>query len=420
MRASHPPPDPTMNFPTLTATLLARRDRSAPTRLTAAPSRFARAAAAAYVAATLLGVVMRFELLGARSGIPFDHLLHAHSHTLYFGWAGLGILAAARAGLRVTKPLRWAGVAVTMAVPFLYFGFLATGYAPFTIGASTAVMVGWYVVAGAWCRQLANFDPIAALAFRYGIVYLVASTLGIWALAGIQATGGTALAEDLAIHAFLLGFGWFVVFMVVGGVMAHQDRLGLAFGERATRWTLHGWAVAAWAVFPLGVVGGAEMTGLGPLARAAGIALMVPGLAWVVVVWRAAKHGPMQLLHRLSVLWFGLTIAATAAAAVLGSEGLHMAGRQGVVIFLHALFAGFVTPVLVVLISRRLPIGALWFHHAGLAVMVLGLVIIAAGGSLFGLRLAAAGAVSLWVAGIGWAVPIVRGGRGVLLGGRGS
>ncbi|MEX2655579.1 MAG: hypothetical protein WD532_11195 [Acidimicrobiia bacterium] len=389
-------------------------------RLTDAPSGFARAAAAAYVAATLLGVVMRFELAGVGSPIPFDHLLHAHSHTLYFGWAGLGILAAARASLRLTKPLRWACVAVTVTVPFLYFGFLATGYAPFTIGVSTAVMVGWYVVAGGWWRQLANFDPIAALAFRYGLVYLVASTLGIWALAGIQATGGSRLAEDLAIHAFLLGFGWFFVFMVAGAMTVHRHRLGLAFDERAMRWTLHGWAVAAWAVFPLGVMGGAEVPGLGPLARAAGIALVVPGVAWVVVVWRAAQPGPLQLLHRLAGLWFGLTIAATASAGALGSEGLVMAGRQGVVIFLHALFAGFVTPVLVVLVSRRFPIVALRFHHAALAVMLLGLAVVALGGSVLGLRMAAVGAVALWVAGIGWSVPILRRHQGVLVTDQGS
>lgn len=389
-------------------------------RLTAAPSTFARPAAAAYVAATLLGVVMRFDLLGMGSQIPFDHLLHAHSHTLYFGWAGLGILAAVTAGLRRTKPMGLAFAAVTVSVPFLYFGFLAAGYAPFTIGVSTAAMLGWYVVAGAWWRQLANFEPTAALAFRYGLVYLVGSTLGIWALAGIQASGGSGMAEDLAIHAFLLGFGWFLVFMVVGALAVHRVRLGLAFDEQAMRWTLHGWAALAWAVFPLGVMGGAEVTGLGPLARTAGIALVVPGLAWVVVVWRAAQPGPLQLLHRMAGFWFGLTVASTAAAGVLGSEALRMAGRQGVVIFLHALFAGFVTPFLVVLVSRRFPLVALRFHHAGLAVMLLGLAAVALGASLFGLRLAAGGAVALWVAGIGWSVPILRDDRGVLLEGQAS
>src|SRR5688572_213338 len=59
------------------------------------PRALARNAVIAYIGATGLGAVMRFDLIGLRSGIPFDHLLHAHSHTLYFGWGALGLLAAA-------------------------------------------------------------------------------------------------------------------------------------------------------------------------------------------------------------------------------------------------------------------------------------------------------------------------------------
>src|SRR5690554_4229815 len=48
-----------------------------------------------YVLATSLGVLMRFSYLTPMPWLPFAHAIHAHSHTLYFGWVGLALLALA-------------------------------------------------------------------------------------------------------------------------------------------------------------------------------------------------------------------------------------------------------------------------------------------------------------------------------------
>lgn len=366
-------------------------------------------AALSYLAATLLGVAMRLELVGIRVGVDFDHLLQAHSHTLYFGWAGLGFLAVAVTRFReVTATMRWSTAGLVSLTPFLFFGFLATGYHPFTIAVSTAVMVGWYVVAAGWWRQLSNVDPLVALAFRYGLVYLVGSSLGIWALAFIQATEGSAFAENLAIRAFLAGFGWFFVFGVVGALLIHGDRLGLTLERTDVTRVLHWWAALAWLTFPLGVVGGPEVWMLGPLARLVGLALVVPGLWWVLLMWRGADPGPNRLVLRWAALWFALATLTTAIAAALGSSALAVAGRQGVVIHLHAIFAGFVTPILAMALSRRVLRHSLIVHHAALAVMLAGLTVVASGGAFVGMRIAVVGAVVLWLAGVGWAAPIVR------------
>jgi hypothetical protein len=364
----------------------------------------------AYLGATLLGVVMRFDLVGVRSGLAFDHLLHAHSHTLYFGWAALGVLAAARASFRLpTSLLRWSTAILVATTPLLFLGFLATGYHPFTIAVSTVVMLAWYGVAAVWWSQCRHLEPLVALAFRYGLSYLVASSLGIWALAVIQATGGSDLAQSLAVHAFLLGFGWFLVFMVLGAVMFHRHRLGLSIGVGAVTRSLHGWAAVAWATFPLGVVGGPEVWGLGPIARVAGFVILIPSVAWIVAWWKAAQPGPTQLLHRVSAMWFGLATFTTAVAASTGSAALLAAGRQGVVIYLHAVFAGLVTPLLVLALSAQVPLLWLRVHHGGLAAMLIGLAMVTLGSAVLGMWVAAAGAVVLWFAGLGWAWPLLRG-----------
>jgi hypothetical protein len=368
----------------------------------------ARVAMAAYVAATLLGVTMRMDLAGVSSGFAFDHLLHAHSHTLYFGWGALGLLALALRG--TDPPAGWFRLAVLGAVavvPALFLGFLATGYHPVTIAISTVAMLVWYAVGVGWWRRLHAVEPTARLAQRYGIVYLFGSSLGVWALAAIQARGGSALAETLAIHAFLIGFGWFLVLMVVGAVLQRADRTGWAVEHRTVRRAIHWWAAVAWVSFPLGVAGGPEVWGLGPLARIAGLVLLVPGVWWVRTLWRAASRRPDGILLRASAAWFGLTMVTTAAVGLVGTPAITFGGRQGVVIHLHALFLGFLTPLLALLLSRNSIRTPLLAHHAGLVVMLSGLSVVAVGLHAVGAWVALAGAAAVWMAGVRWAWPVL-------------
>lgn len=367
-----------------------------------------RVAVFSYLGATLLGVVMRFEFVGARSGVPFDHLLHAHSHTLYFGWMALGLLAAGlpRFG-RVTPALRRTAHTLVLFTPVLALGFLAVGYHAFTIAVSTAVMLGWYVVIVSWWRQLPPPESATSLAYRYALGYLAASSLGIWALAAIQATDGPALAQELAIDAFLLGFGWFVVFAITGSLMASRRQLGLTIDPHRLRAVLHGWGATAWATFALGVPGGPEVWGLGPTARLAGLLVIIPGSVFIHQLWTATTEPRLRLLIRLAALWFAVGLATTATAALGGSAALMAGGRQGVIIHLHATFVGFVAPLLVLALTPAKP-RSLYVHHAALAVMLFGLVIVATGEPRTGMWIAAIGAIALWMAGAAWARSIVR------------
>ena len=364
-----------------------------------------RVAVLSYLGATLLGLVMRFEFVGLGTGIAFDHLLHAHSHALYFGWMGLGLLAASLPIFDPT-PLRRTVRLLVVLVPVMAAGFLAMGYHPVTIAVSTIVMFAWYVVMVVWWRGLGGLESIAALAYRYGIVYLGLASLGIWALAVVQASNGPALAEDLAIHAFLLGFGWFVVFGVVGSLMAARDRLGLSFSSPRLRFVLHAWGSAAWATFALGVSGGPEVWRLGPVARLAGVFLLVPAALFIGALSNASTERPIRRLMRLAALWFAVATVTTAGAAVGGTAALDAVGRQGVVIHLHATFVGFVTPLLVVVLAAAIPRGLL-AHHGSLAVMLSGLGVAASGKPVLGMWIAAVAAVALWLAGAVWSRAVI-------------
>jgi hypothetical protein len=358
-----------------------------------------------YVVATGLGVIMRFELLGFGTGVEFDHLLHAHSHTLYFGWAGLGILILA-IGLLPTWSAAHLRTAMFLALllPGILFGFLAFGYNPVTIAISTLVMLGWYLAAWQWWRDARALTRLEFKFLRAGFGYLLGSSLGIWTLAFLQASEtGTELSETLAIHAFLLGFAWFIVLSVVGLIVAHAPRLDLKLDEAALRRALFWWIPLAIVTFPLGVVGGPEVDWLGPVARVAGIALLYPAWLFARSLWTGAAANTLRASWRMVATWFGGAALATAAAGVFGSEILRAAGRQGVVIYLHVLLVGFVSASLFTLLTEVDLQRTLKAHHLSLGLMILGLIAVALGWMDTGYWLAALGAVGLWLTGLGWA-----------------
>jgi hypothetical protein len=377
---------------------------------TGVDSRLVRVMLVAYLVATGLGVTMRLVLAGVDVGIPFDHLLHSHSHTLYFGWAGLGVLTGSMGILAgPSRAMRMTAVALAVTLPLITVGFVTFGYHPVTIAVSTVVMLFWYLAAGLWWRGARHMSGTAIRSMRAGFVYLVIASFGVWVLAYLQASGrGTPLSETLAVHAFLIGFGWFVVFGLVGLVTFHAGRLGLVLDQAVADRVLRWWMPIAWVSFPLGVVGGPEVTGLGPAARLAGLLLLYPGWLWVGALWRAAPGGAQGRPWRTAAAWFAIASLTTGAVALFGTDALLVGGRQGVVIHLHALFVGFVTLMLVALVARRVPHRALDLHTVALAVMLAVLAVMTAGPVEYGLNIAAGAAVALWGAGLWWGLALWR------------
>lgn len=347
---------------------------------------------AVFLVASALGLVLRFGFLGLALPVPFDHLLHAHSHALYFGWAALAILAAAA----YAPPIRrwaWAGLGL---IPLLTVAFLLQGYGPFSIAVSTTVMLVWYGAMVSWWRHRGG-DPL----FRASFVYVVLASAGIWVLAGLQATGhGDGLAPRLAIHAFLSTFAWSLVL----GTVALAVQGGLiprASGQRTIGWM----GAFGWVLFPLGVVGGPEVPILGWAARGAAGAMVVPTVHWMKTLWRS--HGGTAM--RMAAAWLGIAVAGLLAAAAGGSSLLIAVGRPGIVIYLHALLLGYVSSVLIWYLSpSAVPqVGnALSIHHLGVAVMLAGVAGPLAGfESLASDWAAAIGAVLVWGAAWGWSIP---------------
>lgn len=358
---------------------------------------------AAFVVATALGVALRWWYVGPVPGLAFDHVLHAHSHVLYFGWAGLAIwaLAIRLAGLAPTRGLvRALGVSVAL-LPPLMVAFLTSGYAPVSIAVSTLMMLTWYVVAWSVWRGAPALD-LPGLHLRAAAAYVVVASLGVWVLAALQASGtGTELSEALAVHAFLNGFGWFFVLGVAGLLLAARPELGLTVpaARRALVW----WAALGWATFPLSVPSGPEVGWIGPVARLAALVLLYPAAIWVYSLWRARPAGMPRWTTRVLAVWLAAKALMEAGVAVDGTALLVAGGRQGIVVYLHAVLLGFVSSGLLLLASlgRRSPIG--WL--AGFTVLLAVMLVMLPAGAFVPAAIAATG---LWAVGAGWSWQIAR------------
>jgi hypothetical protein len=347
------------------------------------------AAVTVYLLATGLGIALRLLLAGVAIPIPFDHLLHAHSHALYFGWAAAPILIAALPSRRASRWARWAFVSV---VP-MTAAFLAQGYGPVSIAASSVVMAVWYVGVALWWREGGAREFTASLA------YVLVASLGVWVLGVLQATGhGEGLAGRLAVHSFLSTFAWSLVLGTVTLLM-RSGEVDPGAARRVSRW----WLALAWLFFPLGVVAGPEVPVLGWAARAAGVAALVPAIWWASALWRT---GVAAL--RAAGGWLLAAALGLAAAGVGGSSVLSWVGRPGVVFYLHALLLGYVTTVLAWHSTQGADISRpLRWHHLGVATMLAGVLAPLIGVGRPGMWLAAAGALGVWLAGWRWAAPIL-------------
>lgn len=373
-----------------------------------------------YVLSTGLGVLLRFFFVRPFAFPVFGNGVHAHSHTLYFGWGALALFALMLRALgstgRLTRFFLGAVVAISAAT---FVSFLEGGYSTPSIVVSAISLLVWPVgVAEVWRRARARAD-LAAIYFRTAMAYVVFASLGAATRAIFIALDASAYAKSLAVFAFLHGFSWFFVFGVLGVLLHEAGAFGIRLDERSLALALKIAAPLAWLTFPLGVPQGSEGV-LGLVARAASVVLLVFGLVAARALWRAGKEG--RDAHHLAFCWLGFWLGLDASLAAVGALGLSelaVRSRHLAILYLHVRLVGFVSlgVMLAIFAGRRSPFGpGMWLHNLGLLVMLAGLGVAglpATGWSIpplllrLSLPVAAVGGAVTALAGAVWLVQLV-------------
>lgn len=372
-------------------------------------TRFLHIALGFFALATGLGVVLRYAQVEPVGFIDAGKAIHAHSHTLYFGWAGLALftLMFDRVGALADRRVRsvlWGVVIVSVAT---FAAFLHSGYGRPGIIVSALSLVVWGAAVVLFLRRARGQRGVDVTFLRVAVVYvLLASVSALSRVVVLVAKVADPMWGKLAVYGFLHAFAGFFIFSSMGLLVRFLASRGAPLDAKLLRLQLGWMAPLVGLTFPLAVPGATD-TPLGPMARLATVLLVIPAAMWTVNLWSAVSSLPTWTrlaLRTTAVAWALKTIFELSAA--FGMAELVATGRHAVILELHLVLLGVVTTTLFLLVRARLSregTGLLVAHQGGVLVLSTGLLLAALaslGGwptGIAGLWLAAAGGVLVYV-----------------------
>ena len=157
---------------------------------------WSRVALIYFVIAAFAGLLMRYLPTSFLAGINYKYLLHTHSHVALLGWAYLaGIIAilnsyssnSSRLGVKQYRNVLWF---TNITVMGMMFSFPFQGYAAVSITFSTLFLFAsyWFVYQFLSKRER-TYKNTSDRFIKSGLIYLVISSIGPWALGPIIAMG---------------------------------------------------------------------------------------------------------------------------------------------------------------------------------------------------------------------------------------
>jgi hypothetical protein len=329
--------------------------------------------ALALLALTLLaGVYLRaaFTWPALRGGMNGPYMVHAHSHTGFFGWAVMVVFAVMTARLvfgRAGELLhRILAHAIGLGTVAAFVGFALRGYDTSTITLSAVHVLLWLVFAAAAWSGIRSVSAVTTLYLRAALLFLVTAGLATTAPVLMMVRGvGDAWLLQLGVKLFLTPFvTGFLLLAALAVVYEHVAaprfaRSALACIAAGTLpSTLLYVAAAPPADWLVGVGrGGMLLIAVGtllfvgdvlraqlargaaaparPVTPAKPVVPALPPLAWLTVATATAVAG-LELL----------------AAAGVGASFMH--NRAISVAVLHLVLLGVVTPALLLGVRPRL------------------------------------------------------------------
>lgn len=315
-----------------------------------------------FLVVLLLGIWLRSAFAWIYNPRPFEwgSLIHAHSHTAYFGWAGLGLMglilyvlpALTGRPLVTPRPLQWLLALSPWAVGGALVTFAVWGYAAPSIAFSAVNEVVWFCFAYVFWQNVRGRAvrewPPALWLIGVGVVMLLASTLGtvlIILTRVVFATSDPVLANS-GVYLFLqaYGDGWLEVGMmgVVGALLGGLPNRGLARVQALLMLTLMVPASLR-LLMPFGLTGF-----FGAVGVAAGV-----GLSLAQVLFLINMIAPSRRIPAVVRPWWLLAGGALALKAVLewlpvmpGWADLALE-RNLVIAFLHLKLLALVTAAMI-------------------------------------------------------------------------
>ncbi len=181
-----------------------------------------------FLVAAVFGGLLRAAFVWEISWMDYRNMLHGHSHVALLGWLYLGFFLLIHRQLIPEDKSRKAIYAILFwttqfAVLGMAIAFPIQGYAGFSIFfAALHIFSSYLMVFQVW-KDHDRSNPQVTLLLKTALVFLVLSTVGVWALAAIMATGGKAsLLYQIAIQFYLhFQFNGWLLFTLLALLVKH-------------------------------------------------------------------------------------------------------------------------------------------------------------------------------------------------------
>jgi hypothetical protein len=203
-------------------------------------SNWSRLALLYFVLAAGFGIILRYLQTAYIVGLNYQFILHTHSHVALLGWVYIALTVAIAASSRSiyaardTKVLRRILWFTNFTVVGMLLSFPVQGYKMVSITFSTLFLVAtyWFV----WwflAKSKSGQQTVGDKFIKSGLIYLVISSAGPWALGPIIILGGSH--SDwyyLAIYFYLhFLYNGFFVMTILGLVFKLLDQGGVEYKQ---------------------------------------------------------------------------------------------------------------------------------------------------------------------------------------------
>jgi hypothetical protein len=336
--------------------------------------------------AACIGALLRYAFVNEVSWLKFRAWMHGHSHVAMLGWVYLAFFALLIGKFltplqQEAKIYRQLFLLTQLSVVGMLIFFPIEGYGLFSITFSTLHVILSYVFAGRFMRDLKEQRGKRSQAFLFvatALIFLLISTLGLWAMGPIMAGEWKRSVLYYMSVQFFLHFqfnGWFL-FAVFGLLFRELEERGIALPARPMRWFYLLLVVSCFLTYALAVAWTEPLPIVFWVNSVGVIVQLAATIAFVLVVrekWpeiRQVFKGWVMLLLKVAFFCFLAKILMQTSVAVPHIATIAYTVRNFVIGFIHLMLLGVITTALLGFAleqgllsenSRRLRIGLIIF-----------------------------------------------------------
>ena len=310
------------------------------------------------VLSAAIGLLMRWQFIAPMGGFNYQYLLHTHSHVILLGWVFNALIAGFHYMLfkdETTKKHVILYLLFQVSVVGMLFSFPVQGYAAISISFSTLHILLSYIWAGwVWKRSISLTFEVRIF-LRWGLIYLLISTLGPFSLGPIIVSGNAGSdMYYMAIYYYLhFLYNGFFMFTIIGMFLWTIREKGFQLDKTKVKKIvilMNIQCIAGLALSALWMQPHLLIYVIGAVAGLIQVLALIQLVRLKQPIWKDFTSKISQagiLLLKWSFVGLVMKILLQAVSAVPFIADLAYEVRNYTIGYLHLVFLGVVTPFLI-------------------------------------------------------------------------